>query len=66
LLALTAAGWSLVVMGALASLGAVAVLRVLTRDRFIRRARFGIFYEREREDEPDERRERLARKDERP
>jgi hypothetical protein len=44
----------------------VVVWRVLVHDRAIRRIRLGVFYERERDDDPDERHERLPRKDERP
>ena len=53
------------VVGFILLVAVVVVWRILMHDATIRRVRFGVFYERDR-DEDEERRERLARKDERP
>lgn len=51
MLALSPAGWTLAVVGAVVVLALIAVLRIVTRDRGIRGVRVGVFYERERDDE---------------
>ena len=61
---LSPADWTLATIGIFLLLVVIVVIRLVTRDRFIRRVRFGVFYERERDDidDPDE---RPARKDDR-
>lgn len=55
---------TLSLVGFLIVVAVIVIWRVLVHDRGVRRIRLGVFYERER-DEDEERRERLARKDER-
>jgi len=64
-IARTADTVTLTVVGFLLLVAVVVIWRVLVHDRNVRRIRLGVFYERERDDEPGERHERLARRDER-
>ncbi len=54
------------VIGFILLVAVVVVWRILMHDASIRKVRFGVFYERERDEDRQERQERLARKDERP
>jgi hypothetical protein len=56
------------VIGFVLLVAVIVVWRILIHDSSIRKVRFGVFYERlrDQDEDPDERHERLARKDERP
>lgn len=62
--ALSPAGYTLAIGAAFAALLVVVIIRLVARDRSIRGVRMGVFYERERDEDYEERAERLARKDE--
>jgi len=66
MIANTAHTVTLSVIGFVLLVAVVVVWRILMHDRTIRRVRFGVFYERERDDDEGAREERLLRRDERP
>jgi hypothetical protein len=53
---LSGAGWA--VIGIILGVGVIAATRIVMRDPYVRKVRFGFFWEREREEEEhDERRD---------
>jgi hypothetical protein len=52
------------VIGFVLLVAVIVVWRILIHDTSIRKVRFGVFYERVRDKDMDEREERIARKDE--
>jgi hypothetical protein len=55
MVALTPAEITLTLIGLFAAILIIVIIRIVTHDRRIRRVRLGVFYERDRNGEPDDR-----------